>query len=462
MADPDVVKIMADLDTHEDHLNLDDEEAVAAAIIAVAKSRRGIRSWYTSALNQAERAVANAMGPPVVQTQLMADRLMAIQILVDKRYERLNSANQRLFLLDSVPAAALLRQQQIDDTDGRYTEINDFITAALTAVAIPAGDPPLHQPNQGPGAFRAVRDLKPFDLSSEASPTKFSDWMTRFKAYYQASRFHTLEIEAQQSYMQSCIQPGLWVVLKQHLRITTPIYNDDDDEPSCMKFLTREFDQRYPLILRRFALMMYSQERGQTYTDFMAAIKELGAAARLETMTANEYYIFRVITGITDTPLRNEILKVPADRFNMEEIDRVARCFEAAQTCTAAIEAPSHKVSVAAKAFQKPKQKEQKGDKKNDASGLLAREKFKELSRLKLCSRCAKPWHATGTECPHLGSTCNSCQKKGHITPACSKVPWTNKQTSQANKVNQATSEDDDPNDNHCGLVFTGSDFGGL
>jgi hypothetical protein len=106
--------------------------------------------------------------------------------------------------------------------------------------------------------------------------------------------------------------------------------------------------------------------------------------------------------------------------------------------------------------------KKQKGEKKIDASGLLAREKFKELNRLKLCSRCAKTWHATDTEWPHLGSTCNSCQKKGHITPACSKVPWTNKQTSQANKVNQATSEDDDPNDNHCGLVFTGSDFGGL
>ena len=69
----------------------------------------------------------------------------------------------------------------------------------------------------------------------------------------------------------------------------------------------------------------------KTIPILMLSCKSLASAANLENLELNDYLCFRVIAGINDPKSVDKILSIPAQDFNLEEVNRVATACETAR-----------------------------------------------------------------------------------------------------------------------------------
>ena len=455
---------MGDHSDDED-IDLTDADEVAAETDRLLRSRRGFRRWFTTALTTANNVVNTAIGPPVNRTQAMADRLDGANQDLKKRYERLNHINQRLYLVDQPNQAD--HEAAINNTDERYQEMTTTVFNAIAqvvpaqaAAAAPAAGV---NPANGP-LLKPIQDLKPYTLGLEHSPTELADWIQRFQSYYTASRLDRLPVPEQQAFLRQSLAPGLWIMVKQKINNQTQIFVDDDNEESCIQVLQEEFTLRYPLIMRRFEFFRYCQARNQNYTDFFAKLKDLGAAANLETMRENDYFIFRIVTGITDKDLRDKILEISADNFDIEEVDKVARSYEAAKACTTALQGRSNQASKATHNKSNKGNKSKANKSSNTGhNNYNGKQKLDEMKRLGKCLKCARTRHPDGQSCPHASSSCHTCGKQGHISPACSQKPTSSGGQSRSNsrasspQRNNAAQASTDSHTSLVRAIFQGS-----
>ena len=162
---------------------------------------------------------------------------------------------------------------------------------------------------------------------------------------------------------------------------------------------------RYPLIMRRYRFFTYKRKVNQTYTDFYAKLQELASAANLENLELNDYLCFRVIAGINDPKSVDKILSIPAQDFNLEEVNRVATACETARNYSSL-----QSKNVSNKVFDK---------KTSNSKPSGSYDKLKALKQQDKCVRCGKNAHSKGETCPHRNTVCHKCGIIGHITPVC-------------------------------------------
>ena len=83
----------------------------------------------------------------------------------------------------------------------------------------------------------------------------------------------------------------------------------------CMDLLKEAFNERWPLLARRFEALNYKQVAGQEYSNYLGNLQEKAKEADLEEMSAAEYLAFLCIVGCRDTKLQGELLKIPHDKL---------------------------------------------------------------------------------------------------------------------------------------------------
>jgi hypothetical protein len=129
-----------------DEINLNDNEAVAHAIVRVTRSRLGCQLSFTTAVSQAEKVITVATGPPVQQSQYMINMLERSMDNLDKRYAQLNATNQQLLLLDATQGNQIDWEEAIYDTNRLYNDIQNRIDMAMLAVTVPVANTLKHPP----------------------------------------------------------------------------------------------------------------------------------------------------------------------------------------------------------------------------------------------------------------------------------------------------------------------------
>jgi hypothetical protein len=420
----------------------------------------------TTSCGNLDDFIAYATTPPLQKTQLMVDRITGLIKDLDKKYDRLNAANHRIYLLDNNDK----HQKAIDDTNGRYRDLQKKAFAAIAIVSVQPVPNAGHGGAEGGGRVyaKAVSGLAPNTpkLSLEDTPTEFACWISRFTSYYHASRFDVLDCKGQQGYLQACIKPDFWMMINQRRSDHTPIFEDEDDTEadSCIGFLKQEFDQRYPLIQRRYDLFVYKQDKQQSYTDYAANLVNLGAAAQLETMDETQFFIYRLITGMYDPRLQRKVLEIADSDFTLAELHRVARKYESSLSVTTAFEERVVSHTHQATQNQKPKNKNKKksgsksqGTLEADIVTLQGDEKIAAMQFQNLCTRCARTGH-TSNDCPYAEAKCHQCGKTGHLVAACARKDKGNS-TKNNNNANKSTTEDsDDTGYNRTSLVYSQAD----
>ena len=150
----------------------------------------------------------------------------------------------------------------------------------------------------------------------------------------------------------------------------------------------------YPKFTRRLNFFGYAQSKGQTFDNFLAVLKQKGEQAALSELKTEELYVFRLLTGCTDTKLREKLLdlKDPSLKDIIEEADK----FENAKLNLKTLVGQSGQTS---------------------AAGAAA--VFKDAKPKDKCKKCGRSVHKAGVPCPAKDKSCHTCKKEGHFSPMC-------------------------------------------
>ena len=395
-----------------------DESVVAdcaSEIERLKKKRRGFKAAFTQILNVIDKLIQASTGPDNKINKSESNRL-AIERAFEKlelRYEKLEKVNYRILTLNQVPDDEAGYQEAIDANTASYTERIEAY--GQLKIAMLPNQNQQEVINEGHNTnIKTVTDLKPkYSLSFDNTPMELSTWITCFKAYFEASRLHTLPLDQQQAFLRQYLSPNVWTAIKQHINIETRIFNNplDPDEESCESIIEDAFQVHYPLIMRRHKFFTYERKGNQTFTDFVSKLEELAAAANLENMDMNDYKMFRVIAGLNDSKCVDKILSIPLQDFNFEEVKRVGVQYETAKNYSGLN--PTHHVNqVVGKRNVNPNKNNNPKNSSNysypSSSPISSVQgRLNSLPQQGKCIGCGKKAHSKGQACPYKLSTCH-------------------------------------------------------
>ena len=432
----------------EDDIIRDIDESIlahcAAEIERLKRKRRGFKAAFTQILNVIDKLIQASKGPDNKINKSESNRLTLDRAFekLEQRYEKLEKVNYRILSINNVPDDENGYQEAIDTNTAAYTERIEAYGQLKIAML-----PNQNQPgviNDGHNTnIKTVTDLKPkHSLSFDNTPMELSTWLTCFKAYFEASRLHTLPLDQQQAFLRQYLSPNVWTAIKQHINIETRIFDNplDPEDESCESIIEDAFQVQYPLIMRRHKFFTYERKGNQTFTDFVSKLEELAAAANLESMEMNDYKMFRVIAGLNDSKCVDKILTIPLQDFKFEEVKRVGVQYQTAKNYSGLN--PHHHVNqvVSKKNFKSNRNPthNNKNSYKNSYSSTSPSSSIQgKLSNLRQqgkCTGCGRKAHAKGQTCPLKSATCHKCGLKGHIAPVCA-------QPAQKTVTRQVTSQ---------------------
>ena len=408
-------------------INESDLTACAAEIERLKKKRRGFKAAFTQILNIIDKLIQASKGADGKINKSESNRLALERAFekLEQRFEKLEKINYRILSINQVPDDQAGYQEAIDANTAAYTERIE----ALGELRIAMLSNQQGAVNDGQNAgIKTVTDLKPnYSLSFDNTPMELSTWFTCFKAYFEASRLHTLPIDQQQAFLRQYLNANVWTAIKQNINIETRIFKNpmDPDKESCESFIEDAFQVHYPLIMRRHKFFTYERKGNQTFTDFVSKLEELALAANLEAMEINDYKMFRIIAGLNDPKCVDKILSIPIQDFTFEEVKRVGVQYQTAKNYSGLH--PTHHVNqvVGRRNSNKGFNSNKNSGKKSYASPSSNSNVLSKLNRLRQqgkCTGCGRTAHTKGQVCPHKTATCNKCGLKGHIAPVCAQA----------------------------------------
>ena len=402
-------------------------------IRTMAASHKGYKSRLTFSLNTTERTIDTARTS--APSQHMLDELKENR---KKMYEAFSKVE------------VSIRDMQAVDTDDKfdgyetklkteYERTMKFVAAmdrlivdleqalkpktpkpAAAAAAAPGGALP--KPNNA---------LKPKELTREHSPIEFTNWIEQFSAYFTSSRMINSSILEQQAYFKNCIGAYLISRINAKIQPNTPVLPDPaGTDISCIELLKEEFLVQYPLFTRRLDFFQYKQSQGQQFTDWETTLRKKGDEADLASLTVDDLYVMRYLTGISDTKLQIEFLKESAP--DTKKLAEIAQTYEMAKRYVKAMGPTSN--------FNQPhKDKKKQGSSKNTSSAP-SQNLARQLAGEGKCLRCGKQ-KKDNHACKAENLECKNCGKTGHFPSVCfskAKSNSNNASTSNSNTQKKA------------------------
>jgi hypothetical protein len=323
---------------------------------------------------------------------------------LDESYEKLGRLYDRINELnpenaDHVDSKAFANP--IATTEAAYDQIErTFGTLKYKLIQQP-------QPHVAEAQIKPVTALKPsFELTFEHNPTELESWIQQYTSYHNASKMDRLPIPEAQAFLRQGVDTSVWSSIQEYVNdqvgvLQNPNYRND---VTCISLIRRQFQIKYPLIMRRYKFMTYTRTGIQTFTDFFSNLKNLAQVAQMEEMTQNDYLIYRIICGINHKESMDKLLSIPQDNFNLEEIRRMAESMEAAQNYKQAItpnkaERETNNCDLTSNTnYQRQKRQNWTNKHHPESTNNVAKPStiFDKLKKENKCFRCGKQNHQGG------------------------------------------------------------------
>ena len=295
---------------------------------------------------------------------------------------------------------------------------------------------------------KAVAALKPFTLNADVPPPELRNWLEEFEAYYEASHLEKASVPEQQHYLYRCLEKKLSAKIKLLVRNDTPIFGDAD---SCLKAITDEIMQKWPLFIRRVRFFRRDQKEGETFTQWRDALITLAREADLNKVNEEALMCMRYVSGCKDHALRTKFLELTDPKE--DDLVKLALAREAAKTHGKELDndGKSKASSAALSAYKRAKSGRAGGHRgfKNNGNGNRFRGDSRNRSSSRpratfaslknKCYGCGKPASDhSRPDCPYKNVVCKNCGKTGHGYFVCLKdAPKAGNSASSSSNVNR-------------------------
>ena len=330
--------------------------------------------------------------------------------VLEEEYRALDDRYNRVLLVYDELLDLMVTKEEQDDVHQRMADLDEEFQGTRHHVlqALNEARAPRPAPAQAPEGARVKRtrvnaELRPEKLTVQMTPCEFRTWMDRFGAYYSTSDMDVNTVVEQQAYLFACLEPVIERKIKEFIDAQTPVYGPN----GCMARIEEVFMEKYPLFTRRLAFFRYTQQSGQTFSDFVAELQRRGDEASLATMTEDEFYVFRFITGCTDMRLRGKFTK--RDNPTLKDLKAIVVSYEIGNNTDYALGSKQTSVVEPLGEVNKVEPGRRPPNSGHDRQ-----------PRQVVCFRCGEQEHVQ-RKCPKdaAGFTCDNCGKAGHVSSVC-------------------------------------------
>ena len=443
---------------------------MAATELQVLKRRvAGFRTAFNNKLKASDSLSDGVMGPPINRAPVVVLQLQTYLKEVASSFNQLNKV--LLQILDLVVTDENSQQydhysEYVSKVTGEYEDIRAKLTMTLAAVekpidVAPKGDSSDSDSDSTSGGSRRARspppksctDLKPDKLQKHYKPAQFAAWLRKLKVWFEASRFTKLHVSCQQEYLRGCVADSLMALVEPDVGADSPVFPLDDfaDVVAIVDLLEAEITSRNPIMSRRYAFFQTQMSRSQTFSQYLAHLRDVGNFCELDSLDQNGIIIFIAITSMSSEyeDLLDDVLKLNPSKLDLKTLIEMARTFE-----TSASAKKAFKKQASTARTQAGNQRNQRGGSSGGANGGGAAVKGDysdkdrsaqiqyqyELKRLQRCMKCAEFLNTEGHKLPcsrfRKGANCRICNAGGwvaeHLPSACHKNP--NNATSRPNQ----------------------------
>ena len=405
-------------------------EEVQAQIVKLQKSQKGYKSNFTRMLgtcaSTTEMCLTARSAPQILEmcTEIL-EKTRAAFGKVMGGLEELQRLDGKIGGENAENYDVKLGVEQTRHDEG-YGPLM-AVVARMEAELRPRTPPPLVQAVAAGVAqprYKPNEALKPKQLMRESTPVELRVWVTKFRAFFIASRLENAPIEEQHAYFRACLEDQLEQRISDQIVVDMPVL-DDPNEPTCLDVLQAEFQLVHPLFARRLDYYRSKQARGQLCSDWTKSVVRLADEANLVAMTQDEACVMRYLSGIVDEKLLERLLQV--DEPTKAKLDKAIQLYETGKVYMKTMAEPPVASAAAVSRPQQPPQPPQqpqqpragpaRDSQVRRSSGFLG----PQIDAYKAQGRCFKCGEKSDGrhDCRAAEHVCSHCSKKGHFEKVC-------------------------------------------
>ena len=169
-----------------------------------------------------------------------------------------------------------------------------------------------------------------------------------------------------------------------------------------LDIISAHLRSRRNIALDRVAFAERRQQPGESFDDFLVALRKLGANADLCHECLDQCITTQIMLGIRDVELKTKLLAMHPYPPSQEDID-LCRSVESASINASELSSPATSVHT-------------------QTQINITKSKPPSAPHAK-CRYCGGSTHRDRKECPARKNICNSCGIKGHFSSVCEKQP---------------------------------------
>ena len=295
--------------------------------------------------------------------------------MASRRDERLAAMLERALTQERTPPTA--------PTGGASSSSADSSASSGAAAGAPGRLPP--------GAITAPH------LSSSASLKEFGAWRQKFQDYQLLAHLDSLPANEQKAALMSLLDDEWSRTLRYSIRL-----EPDGKIKDILDAMETYLRGQRSIVLDRREFYSRVQEPGESFDDFVCAIKEIAAYCDFCETCLDDQYRDRIVAGVHDEEAIKRMLQ--EKELTLQTAVDICRACESANVNSAALR--GEPVTVGRMSAYRQQRR----------ADVCSRSASGQNSK---CPRCGRRRHSDRERCPAVNAVCSTCGGTGHFAATC-------------------------------------------